>query len=803
MATANCKPTAEDSWAGQSFPDWELVGDTTAVACLSTKDDSKYIRVQEDTADTTPDFTAHDFSGVPSGATINSVSIYWKRTRAGTPTGKARWNVKLGASTTNGTYGKSIDSKLEVVARPGGGSWAYADLASLKVNFQSDGTGTASYELRYDEYYLVVDYAGGGGLAGYKAYTGAAGYGGPVGGTGFWLNGRIANNTNYPNYSASVTTPGTLYWRAAVSTDTTFSAPVYSSTLSIAVPAGTVTNNSLGAYAKVTSLTTDSTYYYRVQIATDTATWTDSEDTYQSFSTLTATAPLAVASMTSSAVADNTAPTNVLATATVSTYTNAKEWTFDFGDGYTTSYLGPTGGLVAVTANKTAGHVYTTNSTFTLTFTATGIDTTATGTTTLAIVAPVITATYSLSTVEDTSGTVRKVSVTLTDNSIKNNTTSTLTRTRDIVDPLEQRLWTITKPGTVTETFTDNPLYVTYGTESTDIGYYGVSLTVTSVYGFVGTVASTQAFGVGYLPVDATFTALGNRVGYNPLTVSFSNGSIGSGLSYLWSFGDSGTSTSTATTVTHTYVTSGAYTVALTATGSTLTGTSSDTASRASYVVVMETTGTENAGGLLREIQWHLLEDPTAPPCSAFSVFGGSDEVLACLNRRLKHYVAETEIIQTETTLAADTSGVYPLPSNMLKLKRVEVAGYPVKPLDQHQADFAQAAWEATTTGDILGYVWKPEDNLSLRFVPKIAGLTVTVDYVAAPATVTEPAGCYGWALLPIPRVLAWGVKWGVIADLLNKEGEMNDPVRAKFAEDMYLLSIDLAKMLITRRRQG
>jgi hypothetical protein len=218
----------------------------------------------------------------------------------------------------------------------------------------------------------------------------------------------------------------------------------------------------------------------------------------------------------------------------------------------------------------------------------------------------------------------------------------------------------------------------------------------------------------------------------------------------------------------------------------------------------METTGTENAGGLMRELQWHLLEDEGDPPCDAVSVFGGSDEVLACLNRRLKHFCYETEIIQTEATLAADTSGVYPLPADLLKLKRVEVAGYLIKPLDQLQADFAQATWEATTTtGDILGYIVQPEANLSLRFAPKRTGLTVVVDYVAAPAAVTQPVGCFGWGLLPIPRILAWAVKWGVLADLLNKEGEMNDPARAQFAEQMYLLGVDLAKMLITRRRQG
>ncbi len=50
---------------------------------------------------------------------------------------------------------------------------------------------------------------------------------------------------------------------------------------------------------------------------------------------------------------------------------------------------------------------------------------------------------------------------------------------------------------------------------------------------------------------------------------------------------------------------------------------------------------------------------------------------------------------------------------------------------------------------------------------------------------------------LPIPRMLTWVVKWGLIADLLKKEGEANDPVRAQAAEAIYKRGVELTKVLL------
>jgi PKD repeat protein len=91
-------------------------------------------------------------------------------------------------------------------------------------------------------------------------------------------------------------------------------------------------------------------------------------------------------------------------------------------------------------------------------------------------------------------------------------------------------------------------------------GVYSVSLTTT---GPGGSDSLTQADYITVTPL-ANFSA-DNTAGTVPLGVQFTDLSTGGATSWLWDFGDGGTST--AQNPAHTYVTSGTYTVALTATG--------------------------------------------------------------------------------------------------------------------------------------------------------------------------------------------------------------------------------------------
>lgn len=96
-------------------------------------------------------------------------------------------------------------------------------------------------------------------------------------------------------------------------------------------------------------------------------------------------------------------------------------------------------------------------------------------------------------------------------------------------------------------------------------GSYSVSLIVTNSAGCAKLLTKTNYVNVVPQTI-ANFTATNNNSCNAPITTSFTNTST-AGATYAWDFGDGGTSTTT--NPTHTYTTSGSYTVRLIAIGST------------------------------------------------------------------------------------------------------------------------------------------------------------------------------------------------------------------------------------------
>jgi surface protein len=135
-------------------------------------------------------------------------------------------------------------------------------------------------------------------------------------------------------------------------------------------------------------------------------------------------------------------------------------------------------------------------------------------------------------------------------------------------------LWDFKNDGTATSTVR-NPSY-TY----TQPGNYTVKLTATNSAGS-NTVTKTNYITVTEVAPIAAFNAVPTS-GINPLTVSFTNSSLGNNLTYLWDFKNDGTATSTQTNPTYTYTQNGNYTVKLTATNSA----GSNTVTRSNYITV-------------------------------------------------------------------------------------------------------------------------------------------------------------------------------------------------------------------------
>lgn len=583
---------------------------------------------------------------------------------------------------------------------------------------------------------------------------------------------------------------GTFYYRIKYATNSGLTSPSYSSALT-QTSNGNETGEFFGQNITLTGLATSTQHWYRVQTSLDNSTWTDSSG---SVGTFTTTAFVAAPSATFTANATTgVAPCTI--TFTDQSTGSPTSWEWGVVDTLGNPSCCPAQG--STTAYTTHSNYFSIPGTFTvkLTVTNAGGVSTATRTDFISISPATVSATFTKAETLVNFPSSRLKVVKLTDLSTVNNT----------LDSIQNRLWKITKPGGSTETFVGQVVTVTYGTQVTDAGQYNVTLTAESGRGVQGVSTATSYFAVPYLPAVASFEALNSPIGPIPLTVVFTNSASGDGRQVTWNFGDgSATNTSTATNVTHTYTTAGIYAVTQTVTAST-TSTVADVASysRASYVVANATNYQQHLGGELQSIQWHLLCPPDEDICAAFNEFGGAANVLSLYYRRLQQFLKATEVLVQEATLAADTNGVYPLPTDLIKLLRVEVDGSNVNAMEHKQADTFLSTWEEDTSTDVHGYIFRPEENLTLRLVPHATGRTIKVLYVAAPDVPAVPGDCFTWPTLPLPYALSWAIKWGVLADLLSQEGEMNDPVRAKFAEEFFQLGVTLAKLLVSKRAGG
>lgn len=144
--------------------------------------------------------------------------------------------------------------------------------------------------------------------------------------------------------------------------------------------------------------------------------------------------------------------------------------------------------------------------------------------------------------------------------------------------------WDYTSDGIV-ESTDETPAAISY----TVAGTYTLKLTVTNPY---GTSVYTQQIraqtGTGTVPITDFSASLVS--GIVPMLISFTDLTINTPTSWLWSFGDG--TTSTLQNPTHTYNTAGSFTVSLTATN----GYGSDTETKTGYITITDPGGLPTYG---------------------------------------------------------------------------------------------------------------------------------------------------------------------------------------------------------------
>lgn len=198
---------------------------------------------------------------------------------------------------------------------------------------------------------------------------------------------------------------------------------------------------------------------------------------------------------------------------------------------------------------------------------------------------------------------------------------------------------------------------------------------------------------------------------------------------------------------------------------------------------------------LLSEIQRHFLE-PVIDGGNTWSLWT-VNEVVRFLNERLARFLIETGIIQTMAVLNLTPApdNVYRFPSDLQLVRRLSiVGGNKLLRIDPQQLDNGYPGWESQTNATPFAYVEEPQDPLSFRLVYPLSGaISLRLFYTAQPPTITSTC-----TNLPLPAAFTPAIKWGIMADMLSKQGEANDPQRATLCESRFDEGVQLAKTLFS-----
>jgi hypothetical protein len=202
---------------------------------------------------------------------------------------------------------------------------------------------------------------------------------------------------------------------------------------------------------------------------------------------------------------------------------------------------------------------------------------------------------------------------------------------------------------------------------------------------------------------------------------------------------------------------------------------------------------------LFETIEYHLLE-PAVAPYAGSEMFTNADLVNA-LQKRRDQFLLETGSVITHSTLAgAQTSnGRVALPDTVIEVRRA--AYFDSNGLyttlwrsSESEANAFQYGWlNAAAPPSVYSVVEPAPVTIQIIPIPSLAG-SLDLLTISAGAALNPSAG----VVLGVPDDFAWVVKWGALCDLLTRDGQASDPLRAQYCQKRWVEGIRLAKLSTT-----
>lgn len=200
---------------------------------------------------------------------------------------------------------------------------------------------------------------------------------------------------------------------------------------------------------------------------------------------------------------------------------------------------------------------------------------------------------------------------------------------------------------------------------------------------------------------------------------------------------------------------------------------------------------------LLEQLQSAVIE-PRDGGASWPSGLWTVEEVCADATERQHRILKETQALYTESlihVLAGEPR--VSLPPDWIRTIEVVFEGEDgtishLQRSDAFEVDHALPTW-STDRGQPQVYMEydAPTRLMQLAPIPRVGGF-LRIHYIATATALTGDG-----ADLDLPDLLAHGVKYGALADMLGKDGRAQDPSRAKYCEDRFRLAIEITQVLL------
>ena len=196
--------------------------------------------------------------------------------------------------------------------------------------------------------------------------------------------------------------------------------------------------------------------------------------------------------------------------------------------------------------------------------------------------------------------------------------------------------------------------------------------------------------------------------------------------------------------------------------------------------------------------EYHLLEPATGGTWTGTSQFSIADFSTA-LSRCRDEAIQITNCNQIKINSLATTPGdsFIPIPDGVLDIPRAQWVPDPASGelpttlmrndntgLNYYEPGYTTAPWGTPTQYNIASL---PPLVMQVDVPPVNEGIYDLLGLVSG-GTLNPPAS----TLLPVPNDNAWVLKWGMIADLLSRESEATDTLRAAWCKKVYTMGLRL-----------